>query len=291
MVLNEAKKRSLLWMRWLPAFLLLPFVAKVQELKRNTTDPASNKREMETFPVNLAAASGVRMDACLSASGNSFFLTLMGSGKGTNTIDIDNQTVLTLDNDSAVVVRSTAVQGFESKDFVNTYKHEYAITPQALQELSRHNLRRVRKYSMREFADIDVDEGSAANLKTLSAFFLQEIKKAGLLKETQSAAAFPGGKEVWLSFINRNLKTVPQLAAGTKKTGAVAFEVNADGSIQNIRIRETADPSFDTELLRILKRMPRWKPSVVNGKPVPATISQRVVFSQQNDRVRVSFQD
>ena len=271
--------------------LLLPFAAKVQELKRHVTEPASSKVELETFPVNLASAPGAKMEAFLSASGSSFFLTLMGSGKGTNTIDVDNQTIFTLDNDSTVVVRSTAVQGFESKDFVNTYKHEYAITPETLQALSRHNLRRVRKYSMLEYADIDVNPESVANLKQLSAFFLQEAKKAGLLKEAKSAAAFPGGKEVWLSFLNRNLKTVPQLAAGAKQTGVVSFNVNADGSIQNIQVGESADTSFNAELVRILKRMPYWKPAVVNGKAVPATVSQKVVFSRQSDKVRISFQD
>lgn len=279
------------WAYWFFAFLFLPMGAKLQELKRNGIDSVPNRMVLETIPVNLKTAPGVRMDVALAANGSSFFLTLTGSGKGTNTVDINNEAVFVLDDDSTVTVKSVAVQGFESRNFVNTYKHDYAITQNDLEILSRHNLRRVRKYSMSEFADIVPDENAAANLKTLSAFFWQELKKANLLKLAQSAPAFPGGKDVWLAFINRNLKAVQQWDYWEKKSGVFTFQVGADGSIDRIAIRESAGSIFDNELLRILKRMPRWKPAVENGSQVAALVTQRVTFYRQDKLIRMKFED
>ncbi|HEU4903500.1 MAG TPA: energy transducer TonB [Flavisolibacter sp.] len=246
---------------------------------------------METVPVNLKTAADVKMNVALAANGSTFFLTLMGSGKGTNTVDINNETVFVLDDDSTVTVKSVGVQGFESRNFVNTYKHDYTITQNDLAILSRHNLRRVRKYSMAEFADIVPDEKAAANLKALSAFFWQELKKANLLKLAQSEPAFPGGKDVWLAFLNRNLKAVQQWDYWEKKSGVVTFQVGADGSIDRIGMKESAGAIFDNELLRILKRMPKWKPAVENGSRVAALVTQRVTFYRQDKLIRVKFED
>lgn len=279
------------WVYGFLAFLFLPLAAKLQELKRSGIDPVSNQVRLETVPVSLKTAPDVKMDVALAANGSSFLLTLTGSGKGTNTVDINNETVFVLDDDSTVTVKSVAVQGFESRNFVNTYKHDYAITQNDLEILSRHNLRRVRKYSMSEYADIVPDENAAANLKTLSAFFWQELKKANLLKLAQSAPAFPGGRDVWLAFLNRNLKAVPQWDYWEKKSGVVAFRVGADGSIDRIGIRESAGAIFDNELLRMLKRMPRWKPAVEKGSKVEAIVTQRVTFYRQDKLIRVKFEE
>jgi hypothetical protein len=291
MVLKTRNRNTGNRVYWFLAILFLPLGAKLQELKRNGIDAVSNGTLLETLPVNLKTASDVKMDVSLAARGSSFFLILTGSGKGTNTVDINNETIFVLDDDSTVTVKSVGVQGFESRNFVNTYKHDYAITQNDLEVLSRHNLRRVRKYSMSEFADVVPDEKAVANLKTLSAFFWQELKKANLLKLAQSEPAFPGGKDVWLAFLNRNLKPVQQWDYWEKKSGVVTFQVGADGRIDRIGMKESAGAIFDNELLRILKRMPRWKPAIENGSQVEALISQRITFYRQDKLIRVKFED
>jgi TonB family protein len=274
---------------WLSIFLLFSFAATAQELKRDEFDPSSNRKQLETYPVNLKLSSGTRMDVSLLADGSLFFLQLAGSGAGTGTVDSSNAAILTLDNDSLVTIKSVALQGIESKDFVNTYKHAYAISQQDLERLSRHTVRMVRKYSMNEYTDIEPDENHAANLKTLSAFFLQELDKAHLLKVRRSAASFPGGMDVWRSFINRNIKITSLLNDGEEKAATVQFVVDADGSVRDIQIRQSAGLLLDTELLRILKRMPKWKPAVEGDKLESTTVLQPVRFYQNGTSLRVYF--
>ena len=100
---------------------------------------------------------------------------------------------------------------------------------------------------------------------------------AGSVKRTQ-APAFPGGYPVWMDFLSRNLKPPIEMGVGEKKTVVVQFMVNADGSIQNIKVVESAGDAFDKEVLRVLARMPRWKAATEDGKSVNAIVTQPVTF-------------
>lgn len=92
------------------------------------------------------------------------------------------------------------------------------------------------------------------------------------------APGFPGGYQVWMDFLNRNLKPPTELAAGEKKTVVVKFSVSADGTVSNIQIVQSAGDAFDKEVLRVLGRMPKWKAAFENGQPANATITQPVTF-------------
>lgn len=276
---------------WLVLLFLLPLVAEAQELKRNEMDVQSNKKLVETSPVNVKAAPDSKMDVALRAAGTSFFLQLAGSGTGANTININDLAIFLLDNDSTVTVQSAAIQGYGGDNTIKTYIHEYPLRQEDLESLSRHNVKALRKYSMIGFEDIYLSERDGANLKTLFAFFLKKLGEEHLLKVKAKpvAPAFPGGKEVLLSFLNRNLKALPMLAPGEQKKALVQFQVSADGSIDDIQIKQSASAHYDNELLRILKRMPRWKSALENGKQVNAVVTQEVNFYKEDTKVKVRF--
>ena len=113
------------------------------------------------------------------------------------------------------------------------------------------------------------------------------VQQGNTVTATSNAAAvtpsrapgFPGGYEVWMDFLNRNLKPPSELAAGERKTVVVKFNVSADGSISNIQVVQSAGAAFDAEVLRVLGRMPKWKAAIENGKPANAVITQPVTFS------------
>lgn len=269
---------------------LLPLALAAQIAQQAKADLTVNKVHLESYTVNLKTAADVRLDASLHAADTGFLITLMGSGIGTGTVDAADEAIFVLDNDSTVKVKSIGFQGIESKNFVNSYKHDYAISQEVLETLSRHNLRRVRKYALTEYKDIYLDEPSSGNLKALCVYFLQELDKVHLLKPKRPSAmpAFPGGKEVFLSFLNRNLK-LPSLFAESRRDASVQFQVGADGSVSNIRMVLSAGAPYDDELLRILKRMPRWKPALEDGKEVPAVVVQPLVLYKQDSATQIQF--
>lgn len=96
---------------------------------------------------------------------------------------------------------------------------------------------------------------------------------------TKQAPAFPGGQNVWIDFLNRNIKTPPGLINGEKKIVVAQFLVGADGSVSNFQITQSAGSSFDEEVLRVLQRMPKWKAALENGRPADAVVTQSITFS------------
>lgn len=70
-------------------------------------------------------------------------------------------------------------------------------------------------------------------------------------------------------FLSKNIK-YPAIAVETYTQGRVVcqFVVNRDGSIVDVEIYRSVDPSLDKEAMRVIKLMPKWQPGVQNGKPV-----------------------
>ena len=48
----------------------------------------------------------------------------------------------------------------------------------------------------------------------------------------------------------------------------VIFNVEDDGSISNVRVKEPVHPDFDKEAIRVVQKMENWKPAMSNGRLV-----------------------
>jgi protein TonB len=87
-------------------------------------------------------------------------------------------------------------------------------------------------------------------------------------------------------YIGENLK-YPQSAKERNVQGKVVvkFEVNEAGDVVNARIAQGLDAECDSEALRVIQNMPRWKPGKQNGKPVKVTFTLPLEFmlKTQND--------
>ena len=261
--------------------LVLPVVLMAQKIKSYDYDKATQKWRIETNALNLKSAAGTKMDVSMNASSNSFFIELMGTGVGTSTVDVDNEVVFLLDNDSVVKAKSLFVQSIDYGQTIPAYHHEYSLSYEALQKLSRHNLKSLRKFSAGGYDDIAIDKKNEAKMKELSLFFIEELKKRQLLSTTTVLIppGFPGGKEVLVNFLNRNFKGNAATSENVaEKKATVQFIVKADGAIDDIKFVESSGTSLDNEVLRILKRMPNWKPALKNNIATDFTVKQEIGF-------------
>lgn len=93
------------------------------------------------------------------------------------------------------------------------------------------------------------------------------------------APYFPGGEAAWLNYLQRMLRVPDELESGDRKTVRVKFVVNADGAVTNAEIIQSAGTLFDREVLRVINRMPKWKPGKQKGKPVAVYFTQPVTFA------------
>ncbi|HVF96965.1 MAG TPA: energy transducer TonB [Flavisolibacter sp.] len=92
---------------------------------------------------------------------------------------------------------------------------------------------------------------------------------------------FPGGTNAWLAFLSRYLTPPADLEAGEKRSVLVRFSVDEEGAVTNFQVVQSGGTDFDNEVIRVLKKMPRWLPAIQQGKPVPVNFTQPVTFVAQ----------
>ena len=94
--------------------------------------------------------------------------------------------------------------------------------------------------------------------------------------------SFPGGNAALMSYLNGNTK-YPVVAQenGVQGRVIISFVVERDGSISDVRVARSVDPSLDREAQRVVKSMPRWTPGKQNGQTVRVKYTVPVVFRLQ----------
>lgn len=89
---------------------------------------------------------------------------------------------------------------------------------------------------------------------------------------------FPGGTAAWLAFLQRYLQSPDGLEPGQRVEVQVRFWVDVDGSVSRPEIIKSGGTSFDKEVLRVMKKMPRWQPALQNGNLIAVSYTQPVIF-------------
>lgn len=90
---------------------------------------------------------------------------------------------------------------------------------------------------------------------------------------------FPGDINKWLG---KNVK-YPVIAQENNIQGRVTvqFVIEKDGSITDVKVLRSVDPSLDKEAVRVVKAMPKWKPGKQRGKPVRVSYTVPINFRLQ----------
>jgi periplasmic protein TonB len=90
---------------------------------------------------------------------------------------------------------------------------------------------------------------------------------------------FPGGTAALLRFLGKNLQ-VPEdaLEAGQRVRVPVKFVVNKEGNLSDVEFLTQTDNIFRKEILRVVAKMPKWKPGSQHGKAVSVYYTIPVIF-------------
>lgn len=92
-------------------------------------------------------------------------------------------------------------------------------------------------------------------------------------------AQFPGGDEACYKWLSEHIK-YPSICQeqGVQGRVVVAFVVNRDGSIVDIKTVRTPDPNLAKEAERVVSEMPKWKPARQGNKTVRSRFNLPVMF-------------
>ena len=94
--------------------------------------------------------------------------------------------------------------------------------------------------------------------------------------------SFPGGPAALMQYLSSNIK-YPVVAEENGVQGRVVctFVVEKDGSITDVKVVKSVDPSLDKEAMRVVKSMPKWIPGKQNGSAVRVKYTVPVTFRLQ----------
>lgn len=94
-------------------------------------------------------------------------------------------------------------------------------------------------------------------------------------------AEYPGGLQSMIQFLAKNIK-YPTRAVVKNIEGklTIRFVVDTKGKISGAKILRGMPecPECEAEALRVIKKMPKWKPALNNGKKVNAYFDLPIVF-------------
>ena len=79
-------------------------------------------------------------------------------------------------------------------------------------------------------------------------------------------ADYPGGSEAFIKYIFAHYKSPTDEEINAKVF--ISFVIEKDGSLSDIKVLRDAGFGIGQELLRVIKKSPKWKPALNNGKVV-----------------------
>jgi hypothetical protein len=138
------------------------------------------------------------------------------------------------------------------------------------------------RYAYSERLELEPTFIRYANPIPINEFSVEKMKEQGQVNRfkpdpsivysyVDEQAEFPGGRVALMQFIRDNFR-IPEITEDIGLAGRIrmSFIVLEDGSIMDVKVEKgIADcPGCDREAIRIIKKMPKWKPAKLKGRIV-----------------------
>lgn len=150
-----------------------------------------------------------------------------------------------------------------------------------MKEMDQMEKTKISNYSQNGTADDGIVaapvEASIGKVEPLE----KEPDYESIFNVVQIPSEFPGGKEAWQKYLERNLNRdlpVDNGAPVGKYTVVVTFIVDKTGAISNVDAEN--DPGYGTknEAIRVIQKGPSWTPAIQNGRKVIYRHKQSISF-------------
>jgi len=125
----------------------------------------------------------------------------------------------------------------------------------------------------------DEAEGEVLKAKEVVVDEKPKEEETKVFDVVEQMPQFPGGPQALFEYLSKNIK-YPVVAEenGIQGRVIVTFVVERDGSITDVRVAKSVDPSLDKEAQRVVRSMPHWIPGKQNGSAVRVKYTVPVTF-------------
>lgn len=126
---------------------------------------------------------------------------------------------------------------------------------------------------------MEFKEGSPLMKEKVIMVKEKDMSTKSIFETVETMPEYPGGYRAMLQFLGNNLK-YPKEAEVNGIEGRVVcqFVVEADGSVNEVRVARGIDPMLDNEAVRVIKLMPKWTPGMQDGKAVRVRYTLPISF-------------
>ena len=134
--------------------------------------------------------------------------------------------------------------------------------------------------------DVKGNDESGEVLKAKEVIVTEPVKpkeeETKVFDVVEQMPSYPGGQGALMQYLASHIK-YPVVAEENGIQGRVicTFVVERDGSITDVKIARSVDPSLDKEAIRVVKSMPNWIPGKQNGSAVRVKYTLPVTFRLQ----------
>ncbi len=181
----------------------------------------------------------------------------------------------------------------EPEKVVEKVKSSISFTPPVIkkdEEVKEENMLKEQDDLMNSktaIGSFDVQGNDDANgevLKAKEVIAQPEPKEEDnkVFEVVEQMPSFPGGNAALMEYLGKNVK-YPVVAQenGVQGRVVVSFVVERDGSITDVTVVRSVDPSLDKEAARVVASMPKWIPGKQNGSAVRVKYNVPVSFRLQ----------
>ncbi|MBR1415652.1 MAG: energy transducer TonB [Prevotella sp.] len=163
---------------------------------------------------------------------------------------------------------------------------DYAMDDEAPQEVTK--TQDETEKSDVAISSVNFDQGSDEGQEVLkqNQVVVEKVEEkeeeTKIFEVVEQMPQFPGGDAALMQYLSSHIK-YPAVAEENGIQGRVVctFVVERNGSITDVRVVKSVDPSLDKEAVRVIKGMPSWIPGKQNGSAVRVKYTVPVTFRLQ----------
>ena len=139
--------------------------------------------------------------------------------------------------------------------------------------------KKVQVDEMPPVGSLEVKGNSNASSKPHKASENYADLESKVFEVVEHMPLFPGGLYYLMSYLSENIQYPNEaLKQGIQGRVVVSFVVEKDGTLSNVKIVRSVNPSLDAEALRVVEAMPDWIPGKQDGKFVRVKFNVPISF-------------
>ncbi len=209
--------------------------------------------------------------------------------EGTEALEmvVDDQEEEEQEEDEIVYDVQPEEEQVQQDQLMNSEKFtDYAMDDEAPQEVTK--TQDETEKSDVAISSVTFDQGSEEGQQVLKQNEVvvekveQKEEETKVFEVVEQMPQFPGGDAALMQYLSSHIK-YPVVAEENGIQGRVVctFVVERNGSISDVRVVKSVDPSLDKEAVRVIKGMPSWIPGKQNGSAVRVKYTVPVTFRLQ----------